>query len=139
MKRRAVVRSEKAKKKARAEARAKKKTKNRPGIGGTYMNKADLIEGLAHKTHSSKGDAEGTIDAIFEGITHALSAGDRAVISGLGTFGTTVREARTGRNPKTGESVEISATRSVKFKPGKKLKELFSSKDTSGDQPSTPE
>jgi DNA-binding protein HU-beta len=89
------------------------------------MTKADLIEGLASKTDLSKADAEAAIDAILEGITEALSGGDRVVISGFGTFGITAREARTGRNPKTGESIEIPANRTAKFKPSKQLKETL--------------
>jgi DNA-binding protein HU-beta len=89
------------------------------------MTKADLIEGLTNKTDLSKADAEAAINAVFEEITQALSGGDRVVISGFGTFGITEREARTGRNPKTGESIEIRATKSAKFKPSKQLKETL--------------
>jgi nucleoid DNA-binding protein len=87
------------------------------------MTKADLVEGLTQKTHLNKVDAEGAINAIFEEITYALSMGDRVVISGFGTFGITVREVRTGRNPKTGESIEIPTIKSARFKAGKQLKE----------------
>jgi DNA-binding protein HU-beta len=89
------------------------------------MTKADLIEGLANRTHLSKTDAECAINVIFQRITQALSVGDRVTISGFGTFGTTAREARTGRNPRTGEQIQISASRFVKFKSAKQLKQLL--------------
>jgi DNA-binding protein HU-beta len=92
---------------------------------GSYMTKADLIEGLANRTRLSKTDAECAINVIFEGLTRALSVGDRVTISGFGTFGTTAREARTGRNPRTGDQIEISASKFVKFKSAKQLKELL--------------
>jgi DNA-binding protein HU-beta len=63
---------------------------------------------------------------VLDAFTEALKQGDRVNISGFGTFAVSMRDARTGRNPKTGESIEISASRSAKFRPGKQLKESLS-------------
>ena len=87
------------------------------------MTKADLIEGLSNKLGMNKGEAEKAVNIMLEDIINALKAGERVNISGFGTFAVSEREARTGRNPKTGESIEISASRSAKFKPGKQLKD----------------
>jgi len=62
-------------------------------------------------------------DGVLDAITEALKQGDRVNVSGFGTFAVSMRDARTGRNPQTGESIEISASRSAKFKPGKQMKE----------------
>jgi len=87
------------------------------------MTKADLIEGLANKLGMGKGEAERAVNIVLDDIINALKQGDRVNISGFGTFSVSSRQARTGRNPKTGESIEISASRSAKFKPGKQLKD----------------
>jgi DNA-binding protein HU-beta len=87
------------------------------------MTKADLIEGLSNKLGMNKGEAEKAVNIMLDDIINALRQGERVNISGFGTFAVSMREARTGRNPKTGESIEISASRSAKFKPGKQLKD----------------
>ncbi len=87
------------------------------------MTKAELIETLANKLPLNKAEAERAVNIILEDIITALKQGQRVNISGFGTFSVSTREARTGRNPKTGESIEISASRSAKFKPGKQLKD----------------
>jgi integration host factor alpha subunit len=87
------------------------------------MTKADLIEGLSNKLGMNKGEAEKAVNIMLDDIINALKQGERVNISGFGTFAISLREARTGRNPKTGESIEISASRSAKFKPGKQLKD----------------
>ncbi len=87
------------------------------------MTKADLIEGLSNKLGMNKGEAEKAVNIMLDDIISALKQGERVNISGFGTFAVSMREARTGRNPKTGESIEISASRSAKFKPGKQLKD----------------
>jgi DNA-binding protein HU-beta len=87
------------------------------------MTKADLIEGLSNKLGMNKGEAEKAVNVMLDDIINALKQGERVNISGFGTFAVSMREARTGRNPKTGESIEISASRSAKFKPGKQLKD----------------
>jgi len=87
------------------------------------MTKADLIEGLANKLAMNKGEAEKAINVMLDDVISALKQGERVNISGFGTFSVSTRQARTGRNPKTGESIQISASRSAKFKPGKQLKD----------------
>ncbi len=87
------------------------------------MTKAELIETLANKLPINKAEAEKAINIVLEDIITSLKKGDRVNISGFGTFSVSDRQARTGRNPKTGESIQISASRSAKFKPGKQLKD----------------
>jgi integration host factor beta subunit len=87
------------------------------------MTKAELIEGLANKLPLAKGDAERAVNILLDDITAALRQGDRVNISGFGTFSVSSRQARTGRNPKTGESIQIGASRSAKFRAGKQLKD----------------
>jgi DNA-binding protein HU-beta len=100
------------------------------------MTKADLIEGLSNKLGLAKGEAEKAVNIVLDDIINALKQGERVNISGFGTFSVSTRQARTGRNPKTGESIEISASRSAKFKPGKQLKDSLN--DGEGSQPSAP-
>ncbi len=87
------------------------------------MTKADLIETLANKLGINRAEAEKALNIILDDIVHALKQGDRVNISGFGTFSTSTRDARTGRNPKTGETIQIAASRAAKFKPGKQLKD----------------
>jgi DNA-binding protein HU-beta len=101
------------------------------------MTKADLIEGLANKLGMGKGEAERTVNIVLDDIVNALKQGERVNISGFGTFSVSSRQARTGRNPKTGESIEISASRSAKFKAGKQLKDSLNTSETTP-QPSSP-
>jgi DNA-binding protein HU-beta len=89
------------------------------------MTKADLVEALANKLGINRNDAEKTVNIVLDDIVNALKQGERVNISGFGTFSVSNREARTGRNPKTGEAIEISASRSAKFKPGKQLKDAL--------------
>jgi nucleoid DNA-binding protein len=87
------------------------------------MTKAELIDSIASKIDLPKGTAERIIATIFDDIVAALKGGDKVHISGFGTFQVSDRKARTGRNPKTGEAIQIAASRSAKFKPGKTLKD----------------
>jgi nucleoid DNA-binding protein len=87
------------------------------------MTKAELIDSIASKTDLPKGTAERIVVTIFDDIVAALKGGDKVHISGFGTFQVSARKARTGRNPKTGEAIQIAASRSAKFKPGKMLKD----------------
>ncbi len=87
------------------------------------MTKTELIDGLANKLAMSKADAEKAINLVLDDIVAALKTGDRVNISGFGTFSVSSRQARAGRNPKTGETIQISASRSAKFKAGKQLKD----------------
>ena len=103
------------------------------------MTKADLIEGLANKLGLNKNDAEKAVNFVLDDIINALKQGERVNISGFGTFSVSTRKARTGRNPKTGESIEISASRSAKFKPGKQLKDSLNDAVGSGSPSSPPQ
>jgi DNA-binding protein HU-beta len=83
------------------------------------VNKAQLVEKLSRRTLLTKVQSEEVLDAALEIITKAVSKGDEVKLVGFGTFARSIRKARSGRNPKTGTSVEIPATRVPKFKPGK--------------------
>lgn len=85
------------------------------------MNKAELIAQVAEKANLTKAQASDAINAVVDGISGALKSGDKVTLIGFGTFSTSHREARTGRNPQTGNSITIEAKTSVKFKPGKEL------------------
>ena len=87
------------------------------------MTKADLIESLATKLDLQKTLAERIVNTMFDDIEGALQKGDKVNISGFGTFAVSARKARQGRNPKTGETIEIPASKSAKFKAGKGLKD----------------
>lgn len=87
------------------------------------MTKAELIESVASKVNLPRGVAERAVNTVFEDIADALRHGEKVNISGFGSFSVAVRQARTGRNPKTGELIEIAETKAAKFKPGKTLKE----------------
>ena len=88
------------------------------------MTKSDLIERVSIKVpHVSKKDTETVVNTIFDCMTAALRTGDRIEIRGFGSFQVKVREAREGRNPKTGQQIPISARTVVTFRPGQKLKE----------------
>ena len=87
------------------------------------MTKADLIESLATKLDLQKTLAERIVNTMFDDIEAALQKGDKVNISGFGTFAVSARKARQGRNPKTGETSEIPASKSAKFKAGKNLKD----------------
>ena len=87
------------------------------------MNKVETAERLAARTGMNKGAAKSAVDGVFEVIGQALVNGEEARVLGFGTFGTRNRPARTGRNPRTGESVSIAASTAPVFKPGKTLKD----------------
>lgn len=87
------------------------------------MNKTELIATMADKAEISKKDAEKALVAFTNIVSDALVDGDRVAITGFGTFETVERAARTGRNPKTGESIQIAASKTPKFKAGKVLKD----------------
>ncbi|MBN3760902.1 HU family DNA-binding protein [Burkholderia sp. Ac-20365] len=88
------------------------------------MNKQELIDAIATKTDSSKSAAAAMLDATLETIGHAIAAGDKVALVGFGTFATGKRAARSGRNPATGETIDIPAATTAKFTAGKALKEL---------------
>ena len=87
------------------------------------MNKTELIAEVANKAGLSRKDAEKALGAVVETITEAGVKGDKVQLVGFGSFETKQREARTGRNPKTKETIEIPATRVPVFKAGKALKD----------------
>lgn len=87
------------------------------------MNKTELIAHVAETTGVSKKEAASVIDATFAGITNAMIAGEKVQLIGFGTFETRDRAAKTGKNPKTGEAVEIAACKVPAFKAGKALKD----------------
>ena len=87
------------------------------------MNKTELIAEVANKAGLSRKDAEKALGAVVETITEAVVTGDKVQLVGFGSFETKQREARTGRNPKTKETIEIPATRVPVFKAGKALKD----------------
>ena len=87
------------------------------------MNKTELVAAMAANAELSKKDAEKAVSAAMEAITAELAAGNRVQLAGFGTFETKTRAARTGRNPKTKETIEIAASTSVGFKPAKALKD----------------
>ncbi len=87
------------------------------------MNKTDLVDAVASGADLSKANAANAVDAVFDAITNALSNGDSVSLIGFGTFSVSDRAARAGRNPRTGETINIAATRLPKFKAGKGLKD----------------
>ena len=87
------------------------------------VNKADLIEGVASKTELTKKDATAAVEALFDVVTETLADGERVQVIGFGSFEVRDRAARKGRNPQTGEEIEIPATKVPAFKAGKGLKD----------------
>lgn len=87
------------------------------------MNKAELVALVANQADISKDAASEAVDATFGSIASALSSGDTVRIVGFGNFQVAQRKASTGRNPRTGETIQIPASRVPKFKAGKALKE----------------
>ena len=87
------------------------------------MTKTDLIAQVAEQTSLTKKDSAAAVDAVFAAITTALSQGDGLSLTGFGSFAVSERAAKEGRNPKTGEKMAIAASKAVKFKPGKALKD----------------
>jgi len=87
------------------------------------MNKGDLIEAVAAGANLSKADASRAVDAVLGGITKALKKGGSVSLVGFGTFSVKSRAARLGRNPRTGETIQIAASKVPGFKAGKALKD----------------
>ncbi|HAG11939.1 MAG TPA: integration host factor subunit alpha [Desulfotomaculum sp.] len=90
------------------------------------MNKAELIAQVAEKSDLTKKDAERAVSALIEAVEEALVRGDRVQLVGFGTFEIRERAARKGRNPQTGQEIDIAATRVPVFKAGKSLREVIS-------------
>ena len=89
------------------------------------MTKADLIENIAQRHDLPRPKAEEIVNALLDDVTSALKNGDKVNISGFGSFSVSARKGRTGRNPKTGEAIEIAPSRTAKFKVGKALKDAL--------------
>ena len=87
------------------------------------MNKTELVAAIAEKTGLTKKDAEGAVKAFTDTVAEQLKAGDKIQLVGFGTFEVAERAAREGRNPLTGESLHIEASKAPKFKAGKALKD----------------
>jgi len=94
------------------------------------MTKSNLIEAVSASTEKSKNDVEAVVNAVIEKIANALESGERVDHRGFGNFSVKERKARQGRNPKTGETIEIEARKAVGFKPSKELAERLSRSET---------
>ena len=92
------------------------------------MNKSELIEVIAKKSGVSKVKAGDMIDAFIAAVTGALKSGDGVTLIGFGSFSVVERKARTGRNPRTGDTIKIAARKTPRFKPGKGLKDAIAKK-----------
>ena len=88
------------------------------------MNKTELVAAVAEQAGLSKKDAEAAVKAFTDVVAEALKAGDKIQVVGFGTFEVSERAAREGRNPRTGETMTIEASKTPKFKAGKALKDL---------------
>lgn len=87
------------------------------------MNKTELVSAIADKSGLSKTLSLKALDAFTEAVVEAVKSGDKVMLTGFGTFEVTERAAREGRNPATGETLHIEATKAPKFKPGKAFKD----------------
>ncbi len=87
------------------------------------MNRADLVQAVTEKSGLKKMDAEKAVGAMLDAVQEALGRGDKVVLTGFGSFEVRARGARMGRNPQTGEEIEIAATKVPVFKAGKTLRE----------------
>lgn len=85
------------------------------------MNKAELSSSIADKSGLSQADAKAALDALIESVTEGLADGDRISLVGFGSWSVEQRDARTGRNPRTGEAIQIAAKKVIKFKAGAAL------------------
>ena len=87
------------------------------------MNKSDLVQSVADSSGLSRADSTKAVDAVFDSITASLRGGGDVRVVGFGTFSVSRRAASTGRNPQTGETIQIAASNQPKFKAGKALKD----------------
>lgn len=92
------------------------------------MNKQELIEKIAEDTGLNKAQSQQALESTLSAITGALTRGDRVTLVGFGNFDISERKATTGRNPQTGEAIQIAAKKRVKFKAGKQLDEVVNDK-----------
>jgi integration host factor subunit beta len=106
------------------------------------MTKADLIEEVSKMVELTRKDSEVVVDTIFDSIVHSLRSGDKIEIRGFGSFRTRQRKPRVGRNPKTGDRVDVPAKKIPFFKPSKELKDVVNSTQSQPQtqtQPTTPQ
>ena len=89
------------------------------------MNKTELVAAMAEQTNLSKKDAEAALKAFVDVVSEELKKGETVQLVGFGTFEVSERAAREGRNPQTGETMEIKASKTPKFKAGKALKDMM--------------
>ena len=89
------------------------------------MNKTELVAAMAEQTNLSKKDAEAALKAFIDEVSEELKKGEKVQLVGFGTFEVSERAAREGRNPQTGETMEIKASKTPKFKAGKALKDMM--------------
>ena len=89
------------------------------------MNKTELIDAVAESADLSKAAAARAVDAVLDGVIDTLSKGDQVTLVGFGTFEVRERAARTGRNPRTGEAIQIKASKAPGFKAGKAFKDAL--------------
>jgi DNA-binding protein HU-beta len=89
------------------------------------MNKATLVDKIAKDVGITKSAAADAVESLVEGVTGALKKNQRVTIAGFGTWTTTKRRARAGRNPQTGETIRIRAKKTVRFRPGKQLESVL--------------
>ena len=89
------------------------------------MNKTELVAAMAEQTNLSKKDAEAALKAFIDVVSDELKKGEKVQLVGFGTFEVSERAAREGRNPQTGETMEIKASKTPKFKAGKALKDMM--------------
>ncbi len=87
------------------------------------MKKAEFVDAVAERGNMQKADAAAAVDAVLDTITDALKKGEQVTLVGFGTFLVRDRKARTGRNPQSGEAIDIPASKAPSFKAGKGLKE----------------
>lgn len=87
------------------------------------MNKTELVAAVATKAELSKKNAEAAVKAVFDSVTEALADGEKVALVGFGTFDVKTRAARTGKNPRTGEAIEIAEAKVPSFKAGSALKD----------------
>ena len=102
------------------------------------MTKADLIDEVSRLAELTRKDSEVIVETIFDSVVRSLRAGDKIEIRGFGSFRTRQRKPRVGRNPKTGDRVEVPAMKIPFFKPSKELKDLVNGEAASAPAPATP-
>jgi integration host factor subunit beta len=110
----------------------------RPKGSEELMTKADLIEEVSKLAELTRKDSEVIVDTIFDSVVRSLRVGDKIEIRGFGSFRTRQRKPRVGRNPKTGDRVEVPAKKIPFFKPSKELKDLVNNSKTVEAAPAAP-